>query len=99
MNKLLVSALALAAMSSVAMAAPAQLSDRQMDTIAAGSIFDNNVSFISQRATSISAAVCVHCEGETGRTVAVGGGSLAASSGLSVSSASSATNVAIVKQR
>ncbi len=92
MKKLLVSALALAAMSSVASAGPAPLNDRQLDKIAAG-----DFAIVTQIAASSSHATCILCLGATGITAASKGG-LAASSGLAVTSSASSTNVAVVHQ-
>lgn len=104
MKKLLVSALALGAMSSVALAQPAKLSDHQLGQIAAGqtntatvTASTTNSSTITQSATSSSTAYCSNCSGSATASAA-GDGSTAAAAGIEVSSSSSAANFAHVTQ-
>ncbi len=104
MKKLLVSALALGAMSSAALAGPAKLSDNQLGQIAAGqsntatiTATTTNTSSISQSATATSSATCTNCTG-TASATASGPDSTAAAAGIEVSSSASAANFARVVQ-
>lgn len=104
MKKLLVSALALGAMSSMALAQPAKLSDHQLGQIAAGqtntatvSASTTNTSTISQSASATSSASCTNCTG-TASATATGPDSTAAAAGIEVSSSASAANFARVTQ-
>jgi hypothetical protein len=93
MKRIFLSAVAVAAMSSAAFAAPQKLSDDQMGGVAAGQTNTSTISASqSASSTSTSTAVCVVCLGAS-----FGGGGNTNGSVLSSSTASS-VNVIRVRQ-
>jgi hypothetical protein len=67
MKKILLSALALGMMSSVAMAEPAKMTDAQMDAVTAGLV--NNITQVSTQvgvALALGIQVCGVCSGDNG---------------------------------